>query len=104
MALLIPESEWGNVDMEKTDINDRNIPKEKFCFVNSPADLQAENSRKSIEFKKNVKLRRFFRNRSALMGAVMLLGLVLFAVLVPLLCSNSYTEIQALRRRSQVPS
>ncbi|MBO5165165.1 MAG: ABC transporter permease [Lachnospiraceae bacterium] len=99
--------------MKKPGVDYTNIPKEKFKFVNPRAVLQAENGRSFDELEQTVKLkdvrenakaenkpvgwfqdavRRFFHNRSALAGTMLLCCLILFAVLVPLLCSNSYTE------------
>ncbi|MGN0431534.1 MAG: ABC transporter permease [Lachnospiraceae bacterium] len=78
--------------MEKHDIDYNHIPKEKFEFYHREGQMAHKKPEaKPVGWFQDAML-RFCRNRSSAAAAVIILGLMLFAILVPAFCSNRYTE------------
>ena len=69
-----------------------NIPAEKFQFVSSDKKLHDQKfETKQISYFKDA-FHRFCKNKSSVVAAIIILVLVLYAVFVPVLCSNPYTD------------
>lgn len=70
----------------------KNIPVEKLRFVDRSefrSDKKFET--KPVSYAKDV-WRRFCKNKSSVVAAVIVLLLILFSIFVPFLCANKYTE------------
>ena len=88
MALSIRVSEWekGNMDEIKNEV--KQIPQEKFAFVNSSAIIHDEKfETKPIGYFRDA-FRRFRKNKGSVVAAIIILFLVLFAFIVPLASGN----------------
>ena len=69
-----------------------NIPKDKFQFANKEEHLHDKKfETKQVGYLHDA-FNRFCRNKASIFGAVIVLILVLYAIFVPLVCSNSYTS------------
>ncbi len=69
-----------------------NIPKEKFEFYQREGDIHDKKlDTKPVGYFKDA-MRRFARNKSSVIAAVIIFFLVLFAMVVPVACSNNYTR------------
>ncbi len=76
--------------MKKNNIP--NIPAEKFRFVADGAQLHDQKmDSKQIGYFQDA-MNRFARNKGSVVAGIIILLLVLYAVLVPIFCSNVYTE------------
>lgn len=76
--------------MEKIDYT--NIPKEKFEFYKRDESIHDKKlDTKPVGYFKDAMM-RFARNKSSVVAAVIICFLVLFAVFVPMLMSNNYTN------------
>ncbi len=68
------------------------IPKEKFAFCQSDAHLHDKKlETKPVGFFRDV-FRRFCKNKGSVVAAYIILALVLFAIVVPIVASNPYSE------------
>lgn len=75
---------------EKSDYT--NIPKSKFAFVDRSGDIHDKKfETKPIGYFKDVWL-RFYRNKSSVVAAVIILMLVLYAIFVPMFCETNYSR------------
>lgn len=69
-----------------------NISKDKFQFANQEEHLHDKKfETKQVGYFRDA-FNRFCRNKASIFGAVIVLILVLYAIFVPLFCSNNYTE------------
>ena len=75
---------------EKSDYT--NIPKSEFAFVDRSGDIHDKKfETKPIGYFKDVWL-RFYRNKSSVVAAVIILMLVLYAIFVPMFCETNYSR------------
>ena len=75
---------------EKSDYT--NIPKSEFAFVNRSGDIHDKKfETKPIGYFKDVWL-RFYRNKSSVVAAIIILMLVLYAIFVPMFCETNYSR------------
>lgn len=75
---------------EKSDYT--NIPKSKFAFVDRSGDIHDKKfETKPIGYFKDVWL-RFYRNKSSVVAAIIILMLVLYAIFVPMFCETNYSR------------
>ncbi len=69
-----------------------NIPAEKFQFADKNGRIGDKKlSTKQMSFAKDV-FRRFCKNKSSVVAAIIIAVLVLFAIVVPIIGSNTYTQ------------
>ncbi len=69
-----------------------NIPIEKFRFADKEGKIGDKKfSTKQVSFAKDV-FKRFCKNKSSVVAAIIIALLVLFAIFVPIFASNTYTE------------
>ena len=77
----------------KNNMDFENIPKEKFEFYNRDEIIHDKKlDTKPVGYFKDAMI-RFCKNRSSVIAAAVLLFLVLFAIFIPILCSNNYTKM-----------
>lgn len=70
----------------------KNIPVEKLRFVDRSEFISDKKfETKPVSYAKDV-WRRFCKNKSSVVAAIIVLLLILFAIFVPFLCANKYTE------------
>ncbi len=70
----------------------KNIPVEKLRFVDRSEFMSDKKfETKPVSYAKDV-WRRFCKNKSSVVAAVIVLLLILFSIFVPFLCANKYTE------------
>lgn len=75
---------------EKSDYT--NIPKSEFAFVDRSGDIHDKKfETKPIGYFKDVWL-RFYRNKSSVVAAIIILMLVLYAIFVPMFCETNYSR------------
>ena len=68
-----------------------NIPAEKFQFVADNERLHDQKfETKQVSYFRDA-FNRFCKNKSSVTAAIIILCLVVYAILVPILCANSYT-------------
>lgn len=68
------------------------IPKEKFVFVGTEGRMHDKKlETKPIGYFRDA-FNRFVRNKSSVVASIIILILVLYAILVPMLCQNTYTR------------
>ena len=78
--------------MVKNNIDLENIPKEKFEFYNRDEVIHDKKlDTKPVGYFKDAMM-RFCKNKSSVIAAIVLLCLVLFAIFIPIFCSNNYTK------------
>lgn len=78
--------------MSKVKADYNNIPKEKFEFYQRDESIHDKKfDTKPVGYFRDAMM-RFSRNKSSVIAAVIILLLVIFAVLVPIFCSNNYTK------------
>ena len=93
--------------MEKNNVNLRNIPLEKLRFAD-PGRRTGDKKfdTKPMSYAKDV-FRRFCKNKSSVVAAVIIILLVLFAILVPIFCETPYslslTDTAYLKYRNLLP-
>ena len=76
----------------KNNMNYNDIPAEKFTFVGVDAKLHDKKfETKQVSYFRDA-FNRFCKNKSSVVAAIIIVCLVLYAILVPMLCSNAYTE------------
>ncbi len=69
-----------------------NIPKEEFEFYQRDEEIHDKRlETKPVGYFRDA-MGRFAKNKSSVVAAVIIVGLVLFAILVPICCSNTYTK------------
>lgn len=69
-----------------------NIPKEKFVFCNNDDNMHDKRlETKPVGYFQDAMI-RFSKNRSSVAAAIIIMGLLLFAIVVPIVCSNAYTQ------------
>ena len=67
------------------------IPAEKFAFVGLDAKIHDQKfETKQVSFFRDA-LHRFCKNKSSVVAAIIILSLVLYAVFIPVFCSNNYS-------------
>ena len=67
------------------------IPADKFCFVGDETRLHDQKmDTKQVSYFRDA-FNRFCKNKSSVTAAIIILILILFAILVPAFCQNSYT-------------
>lgn len=78
--------------MEKTKVDYTNIPKEKFRFYNRSEEIHDKKlETRPVGYFKDAMM-RFCRNRSSVIAAVIIFLLLIFAIFVPIVSSNNYTN------------
>ncbi|MBO5353902.1 MAG: ABC transporter permease [Lachnospiraceae bacterium] len=79
--------------MDKKAFDYNNIPKDKFEFCQRDESIHDKKfDTKPVGYFKDAMM-RFCRNKSSIVAAFIILFLVLFAVFVPIFCSNKYTSM-----------
>ena len=72
-------------------MNNQNIPKELFDFVDRSGDIHDKKfDTKPVGYFKDVWL-RFCKNKASLVAAIIILILVLYAIFVPMFCETTYS-------------
>ena len=72
--------------------NYKNIPSEKFAFVSPDRKIRDEKfETKQIGYFQDA-FRRFCKNKSSVVAAIIILILVLYAILVPIFCETTYSK------------
>lgn len=78
--------------MAQNKIDYTNIPKEKFVFCNNDKNIHDKRlETKPVGYFQDAMI-RFSKNKSSVAAAIIILCLLLFAIVVPFACSNTYTE------------
>lgn len=78
--------------MENKNMDYTNIPKEKFEFYTREGSIHDKKfETKPMGYFKDAML-RFCRNKSSVAAAIIILFLIAFAVFVPMVCANNYTN------------
>ena len=100
MASSIQESEWGKDNMSEIENNDkfRMLPQEKFEFVHKDGFEKIHDEKfktKSTTFFKD-SLKRFVKNKSSVVCAVIIGVLLLSSLLVPVFSPHNTTDTQLL--------
>ena len=76
----------------KNNINYNDIPAEKFKFIGVDAAIHDKKfETKQVSYFRDA-FNRFCKNKSSVVAAIIILCLVLYAIFVPMFCSNAYTE------------
>lgn len=78
--------------MKKENMDYKNIPIEKFEFFQRDESIHDKKfDTKPVGYFKDA-MRRFSRNKSSVAAAVIIVFLILYAIFIPILCSNNYTS------------
>lgn len=99
MDLLIQESEWGKDSMEEEKLvnpNQIEIPDDQFTFVHDESFGKIHDEKfktKSTTFFKDA-MKRFVKNKSSVVGAIIIAILMLGSVFVPIISPYDTTKTQ----------